>query len=508
MQRREVLAIRLAVVTGDVARARKAAERLFGLRLDSDTQVQLASQMHQLGMHELAEAVLGRARRRAGGNLAALVVADAPVPAARQARRRRAGGQPGPPPQHRPSQSRLLRRRRRGPHRGRPGPRPLGQDQGDDRPARGTGPADPRLAPAPPAAGRLLQGGRREGQGQARIRRDGQAPPRRRQAPLPDRLRPAPRPASTPPPSSITPPRSRRSPTCSARAIYEIQQAFQQAGKFDDLVKIVEESDIRAIGQVYYVARIIQAVLQDKAKRDRGLALFAKAWKAFPGQRENLFYYVSSEEVWQLPEMYDYLREVVIPAEGRKSVPAWMGVADTLRNTGNGRIDHDRRPACSTSPSGEGSSKLLTDEIERAEKRLPDLARRPGPPRAGPRPSRPTSTRPEPCSRRWPTSSRPTPHRPRVRQVIGQEWEGVPALRPLALTLYEGAVKESEPADSTLLATARSSAWSRCIAWPAGSTTPAGSCSPFARKAGILQPITPASLPTTRSTTGPRSPRS
>ena len=73
MKRREVLAIRLAVVTGDVARARKAAERLFGLRLEADTQVQLASQMHQLGMHELAEAVLGRARRRAGGNLTAMV---------------------------------------------------------------------------------------------------------------------------------------------------------------------------------------------------------------------------------------------------------------------------------------------------------------------------------------------------------------------------------------------------------------------------------------------------
>ncbi len=73
MQRREILALRLSVLTGDVGRARKGAERLFGLRLDADTQVQLAAQMHQLGMHELAEAVLGRARRRAGGNAAALV---------------------------------------------------------------------------------------------------------------------------------------------------------------------------------------------------------------------------------------------------------------------------------------------------------------------------------------------------------------------------------------------------------------------------------------------------
>ena len=73
MKRREELALRLAVANGDLDRARQAAERLFGLRLDTDTQVRLAGQMHQLGLHELAEAVLGRARRRAGNKASALV---------------------------------------------------------------------------------------------------------------------------------------------------------------------------------------------------------------------------------------------------------------------------------------------------------------------------------------------------------------------------------------------------------------------------------------------------
>ena len=61
------------MLTGNLDRARQAAERLFGLRLDTDTQVRLAGQMHQLGLHELAEAVLGRARRRAGNKASALV---------------------------------------------------------------------------------------------------------------------------------------------------------------------------------------------------------------------------------------------------------------------------------------------------------------------------------------------------------------------------------------------------------------------------------------------------
>ncbi len=73
MRRREEQAMRLAITTGNLERARQAAERLFGLRLDTDTQVWLAGQMHQLGQHELAEAVLGRARSRAGNKATALV---------------------------------------------------------------------------------------------------------------------------------------------------------------------------------------------------------------------------------------------------------------------------------------------------------------------------------------------------------------------------------------------------------------------------------------------------
>ena len=73
LRRREELALRLSVRTGNVDRARQAAERLFGLRLDTDAQIVLSGQMHQLGLHELAEALLGRARRRAGNKSSALV---------------------------------------------------------------------------------------------------------------------------------------------------------------------------------------------------------------------------------------------------------------------------------------------------------------------------------------------------------------------------------------------------------------------------------------------------
>ncbi len=66
MQRREETAMRLAERTGNVERARQAAERLFGLRLDADKQLELAGKMHRLGMSQMAETVLNRAQRQAG----------------------------------------------------------------------------------------------------------------------------------------------------------------------------------------------------------------------------------------------------------------------------------------------------------------------------------------------------------------------------------------------------------------------------------------------------------
>ena len=73
LRRREELALRVAQRSGDVERARQAAERLFGLRLDIDTQMSLAPQMYGLGLHELAEAILGRARGNAGNRVSALL---------------------------------------------------------------------------------------------------------------------------------------------------------------------------------------------------------------------------------------------------------------------------------------------------------------------------------------------------------------------------------------------------------------------------------------------------
>ena len=51
LKRREELALGAAIAAGNVERAQHAAERLFGLRLDTETQIRISGQMHQLGLH-------------------------------------------------------------------------------------------------------------------------------------------------------------------------------------------------------------------------------------------------------------------------------------------------------------------------------------------------------------------------------------------------------------------------------------------------------------------------
>ncbi|MCA9140837.1 MAG: tetratricopeptide repeat protein, partial [Planctomycetales bacterium] len=60
--RKEMAALNLASQLGDIERAKQAAERLFGLRTDTNTQLALADQLRQLGMPDKAAAVLRRLR--------------------------------------------------------------------------------------------------------------------------------------------------------------------------------------------------------------------------------------------------------------------------------------------------------------------------------------------------------------------------------------------------------------------------------------------------------------
>ncbi|MDZ4849185.1 MAG: DUF1583 domain-containing protein [Pirellulaceae bacterium] len=72
LQRKELMALQLAERLGDNDRAYAATERLFGLRLDTNTQLNLAQRMRRLGLHDMADAVLSRVERQAGNQTQSL----------------------------------------------------------------------------------------------------------------------------------------------------------------------------------------------------------------------------------------------------------------------------------------------------------------------------------------------------------------------------------------------------------------------------------------------------
>ena len=73
MQERELAILQLASQTDNKDLAKQAAERLFAMRLPSQTQMQVANQMQQLGMSEMASSMMQRLQRRGGNQITTLV---------------------------------------------------------------------------------------------------------------------------------------------------------------------------------------------------------------------------------------------------------------------------------------------------------------------------------------------------------------------------------------------------------------------------------------------------
>jgi len=340
VQRREILALRLAVLAGDVDRARKASERLFGLRLDAETQVQLAAQMNQLGMHDLAEAVLARARRRAGGNTSALVAlmlqyqqqgkTEVAFQVANQVLRASSHKPFSPNNNNDPDESsrreaiqvfarsgKLKELIERAETQLKAAPNSVQALQSLADYYKADGQAEKvkatynRLAALRPDDARLryqiatqmLQSGDAEGavaHFAAAIRKE---------------------------------------PALYSNRYWEIQNAFQQAGKMEELGRAFEDVDLKAFSNnPYGIQQIVASLTQDEKTRDLGMKLFRRAWKAFPESRTNMLGNMEGDTVWQLPEIYDNLREAVIPAPGRASIAPWEAIDQIQSYNGDGKV--------------------------------------------------------------------------------------------------------------------------------------------------------------------------
>ncbi len=322
LRRREDIALRLAVNSGNHDRARHAAQRLFGLRLDTDTQIRLSGQMNQLGLHEQADALLGRARRRAGNKAAALVRPDAPVSATGKAGRGDAGGHASPAVVARGAGV----TQRIGISTVTGQAVSMVQDGETDRVnaiavlassgrlsqliarALEEQKTSPDLGADPSEPGRLLH----------------------RRPPAP--ARPGPSSKSSPCSVPTTPTCGSRSPTSSlARArpsrpspttrrpfrktrrsppahLPRSKTCWCRAPNTTSCSHYSCEVDLRSTASPGPLARTLDVLPEDPKLTERIAAVFKKAWSAFPEQRYMLVGMVHRDDIWQMPEMYDFAR--------------------------------------------------------------------------------------------------------------------------------------------------------------------------------------------------------
>lgn len=340
MQRREEAALRLAERTGNMDRARRAAERMFGLRLDADKQLELAGKMHRLGMHELAETVLGRAQRQAGNKTATLVrlmiqyqnqnQGDLAMQIARQILRKgpsisqyagRGGMDDGESARSQAigvlaRSGQLKEMIERAEAQLKSSPKSVQVHQalasyyqaaGDKAKLKAT---LVKMAELKPDDGKLRflvaqqleQAGERGGaidQYKAAIKLE---------------------------------------PSLFGNNYYQIQNLFMRENRLEELAKVFDEVDMRKVGHYYYAIQPVSNLMQDDRTRDLGMKLFKKAWEAYPQYRSYILGQMYDENIWRMPEMYGYAKDAVIPRDDSEIDP-WQSTTEAIRFLGDGRAD-------------------------------------------------------------------------------------------------------------------------------------------------------------------------
>ena len=184
----------------------------------------------------------------------------------------------------------------------------------------------------------------------------------------------------------------------------------------------------------------MQTLLEDEKQRPAALRLFRKAWQAFPDRREYMIGSLYDEQIWQLPETYDYVREAMIPKSADVQVQSWSGVEQAIRWSGDGKVVSVVSRLVETAIRQNKLDSLARD-VERALKKFPDW-------NAGKalqaivdvRRGRTAEARPA-LQKLLDDKKDPMPTM--VRWVIAQELEDYGAVRDVVLKLHESAVEEA-----------------------------------------------------------------
>lgn len=380
MQQKETLALQLATSTGNPVRARQAAERLFGLRLGTDTSIQLAARMRTLELDDMADAVLSRIRRSSGNGIETL---ESLMSQYNQQGNADVAGQIA---------QQILQETNTGTRRSAAAESirtaavttlaELGQL--DSLIAR----TEQQLQQAPESV-ELLQSlgefyraaGRTEQAMQIAARLTEVQPNsvahllklatqyenvRNFSAACTHYLEVL-----------------KRDPQRFTQNYYQYLRTFQNARRLPELADVLLTVDLRKLNNNFYVVgETIESLFTaaasnrqsraDDPNQQKGLQLLAEGWKVFPNERSYLLNQVRDPDVWRLPVMFDYAREGIIPASVQQAVARpWRGIAESPSFDANGKVTGTLTRVLRAMPDTL-RQRQFTDEIAAAVSRFPD----------------------------------------------------------------------------------------------------------------------------------------
>jgi tetratricopeptide (TPR) repeat protein len=346
MQKREIAALRLSVNSGNIDRARTAAERLFGLRLDSNLQIQLSRQMHQLGMHEQAEAVLSRAGRQAGNKTDVLMNLmqqyqsqsknDVATQIAHQLLRRSAGSA---------AQYALNSGRRSGRDDSGARQQALQVLKRSGKLPEMTKKVEDQLAHSPKSQ-KLIEtlieyytaadNSKKVAELSAKYAETKGDDPQFRYQLAMQLVRDGKHKEAL----EHFKVSLKKDPRLLRNGYWEIQNAFESADKLDDLATLYEEIDLKSFRQSpYELTNLISNMSRRDKTKDRSISLFKKAWADLPDQRAQLLSNLNSDVFWNMPEIYDYARQGIIPTEtSLAQTGAWTGFGNIQSWNNEGKM--------------------------------------------------------------------------------------------------------------------------------------------------------------------------
>jgi len=341
VKQREMLVLQVAERLGDIQRAKKAAEALFGMRVSTQEQVMLAETTQRLGLQELHEAILARAQRTVGN-----------APAALASMMMMYQGQ-GKTDEAKQAARRLLQRTSV--------PTAL-----TARTANGSRDASLRRQ----ALQLLQRTGELTGMIQdleARIERSPKSEKFYQElAELLEvtnkksDLKPLLEKALEHQPKAgalsmklaqVLESEGNRSEACDRylavlkhephlmmQNLSQYRMAFQQADRLDDFAKAIVDMDSRHVSQPYYVVNLAQNILRNDPKSEAGMMLLEKIYEDFPDYRSNLITN-SNSAIFENPRFFEMAKKALVPRSQEITANPWWGFDQARSYSSNGTIN-------------------------------------------------------------------------------------------------------------------------------------------------------------------------